>query len=137
LGYAIGAIVANRKLHDVPAGGVIGVSMIFASLVYAPLSLPNLPGEMAATSLESLLAVIILGLICSAAAFVLFFMLIREVGPAKSTLITFLNTAVALILGIVFLGEPITTGLVIGIPLIATGLWLAGGGELESELSKA
>jgi uncharacterized membrane protein len=52
-------------------------------------------------------------------------------------LITFVNTAVALVLGIIFLGEPITTGLLLGIPLITIGLVLAGGGELESELSKA
>jgi drug/metabolite transporter (DMT)-like permease len=96
-----------------------------------------LPSEFAGASLESLLAVIILGLVCSAAAFVLFFMLIKEIGPAKSTLITFVNTAVALVLGIIFLGEPITTGLLLGIPLITIGLVLAGGGELESELSKA
>ena len=64
-------------------------------------------------------------------------MLIKEIGPAKSTLITFVNTAVALLLGIVFLNEPITIGLILGIPLITVGLVLAGGGESETELSKA
>jgi drug/metabolite transporter (DMT)-like permease len=137
LGYSIAPIVANIKLHDVPSAGVIGVSMGFVALVYAPFSIPNLPGEFTGARVESLLAVIILGLVCSAAAFVLFFMLIKEIGPAKSTLITFVNTAVALVLGIIFLGEPITTGLLLGIPLIALGLVLAGGGERESELSKA
>ena len=137
LGYSIAPIVANIKLHDVPSAGVIGVSMGFVAVVYAPFSIPNLPAEFAGASLESLLAILVLGLICSAAAFVLFFILIKEIGPAKSTLITFVNTAVALVLGIIFLGEPITTGLLIGIPLITVGLLLAGGGELESELSKA
>lgn len=137
LGYSIAPIVANIKLHDVPSAGVIGVSMGFVALVYAPFSIPNLAVEFAGASLGSLLAVTILGLVCSAAAFILFFMLIKEIGPAKSTLITFANTAVALVLGIIFLGEPITNGLILGIPLITIGLVLAAGGELESELSKA
>ena len=72
-----------------------------------------------------------------AAQNVIFFMLIKEVGPAKATLITYVNTAVALSLGIIFLGEQITIGLVVGIPLITIGLILAGGRESEPELSKA
>lgn len=136
LGYSIAPIVANIKLHDVPSAGVIGVSMAFVSIVYAPFSLPQLGQEMSSATGESLVAVLILGLVCSAAAFVLFFMLIKEIGPAKSTLITFVNTAVALVLGVIFLGEPITIGLLVGIPLITAGLFLAGGGDRESELSK-
>jgi len=85
----------------------------------------------------SLMAVVVLGLVCSAAAFVIFFKLIKEVGPAKATLITYVNTAVALSLGIIFLGEQITIGLLVGIPLITIGLVLAGGREREPELSKA
>ena len=137
IGYAIAPIVANIKLHDVPSAGVIGLSLGIVSVVYAPFSVPSLSQEFAGATLESIWAVAVLGLVCSAAAFVIFFMLIKEVGPAKSTLITFINTAVALLLGIVFLNEPITIGLVLGIPLITAGLVLAGGGESETELSKA
>lgn len=137
IGYAIAPIVANIKLHDVPSAGVIGISLGIVSVVYAPFSLPTLGEEFAQASLDSLWAIVVLGLVCSAAAFVIFFMLIKEIGPAKSTLITFVNTAVALLLGIVFLSEPITIGLILGIPLITVGLVLAGGGESETELSKA
>jgi drug/metabolite transporter (DMT)-like permease len=56
----------------------------------------------------------------------LFFALIKEIGPARATLITYLNTLVALVLGVVFLNEPITAGLVIGFPLILIGSWFAG-----------
>ena len=58
-------------------------------------------------------------------AFVLFFELIREIGPVKASLITYVNTAVALLLGIVFLAEPVTPGLLIGIPMITLGLYLS------------
>jgi drug/metabolite transporter (DMT)-like permease len=76
----------------------------------------------------------VLGLVCSALAFVVFFMLIQEVGPVRATLITYVNTAVALFLGIVFLNEPITIGLAVGLPLIAFGLYLAGGTEKIREI---
>lgn len=137
MGYAIAPIVANIKLHDVPSAGVIGVSMAIVAIAYSPFSIPRLPGELASASPASLMAVGVLGLVCSAAAFVIFFMLIKEIGPAKATLITYVNTAVALLLGIVFLNEPITIGLIVGIPLITIGLIMAGGREREPELSKA
>jgi drug/metabolite transporter (DMT)-like permease len=136
LGYAVAPIVANIKLKDVSSASMIGLSMVMVSVVYAPFAVPNLGSEIAQSSAQSLIAVLVLGLVCSAAAFVLFFQLIKEVGPAKSSLITYVNTAVALFLGIVFLSEPITIGLLIGIPLITVGLVLAGGANNETEVSK-
>jgi len=137
VGYAIAPIIANIKLRDVSSASMIGLSMVMVSVVYAPFAVPNLGSELVSASLTSIIAVLVLGLVCSALAFVLFFKLIKEVGPAKSSLITYLNTAVALFLGIVFLSEPITIGLLIGIPLITVGLVLAGGGERQDESSKA
>jgi len=137
IGYSIAPIVANIKLHEVPSAAVIGLSMAFVAFIYSPFSLPRLQGEFASATGTSIMAVVVLGLVCSATAFVIFFMLIKEVGPAKATLITYVNTAVALSLGIVFLGEPITIGLLVGIPLITLGLILAGGSQREPELAKA
>ena len=79
-------------------------------------------------------ALVVLGLVCSAAAFVIFFRLIKEVGPAKASLITYLNTAVALTLGTIFLNEPVTTGLLIGLPMIAIGLYLSGGATAKEDI---
>jgi drug/metabolite transporter (DMT)-like permease len=69
--------------------------------------------------------VVALGLLCTAFAFILFFSLVAEVGPARTTVITYINPAVAVILGVVVLSEPITLGLVIGFPLILLGSYLA------------
>jgi drug/metabolite transporter (DMT)-like permease len=86
----------------------------------------EIPGELAAKpSVDGWIALLVLGLICSALAFVVFFNLIKEVGPVKASLITYVNTAVALLLGTVFLAEPVTPGLLIGIPLITVGLYLS------------
>ena len=134
LGYAIAPIVANIKLSDVPSAGVIGLSMAFVAIVYSPFSLPNLGAEFASATAASLWSLVVLGLVCSAAAFVIFFQLIKEVGPAKASLITYLNTAVALTLGTIFLNEPLTAGLLIGIPLIAIGLYLSGGATAKEDI---
>ena len=134
LGYAIAPIVANQKLSDVPTAGVIGLSMVIVSSIYSPFALPNIGAELADASLNAMLALVVLGLVCSAAAFVVFFMLIKEIGPAKATLITYPNTAVAIVLGVSFLNEPITVGLIVGIPLIAIGLYLAGGASAKEDV---
>ena len=89
--------------------------MAMVALIYSPFAVPKLPNELASASPDSIIALLVLGLVCSAAAFVVFFALIKIVGPVKASLITYVNTAVALLLGIVFLQEPITTGLIIGI----------------------
>ena len=134
LGYAVAPIVANIKLSDVPSAGVIGLSMAIVGSLYAPFSLPNLGTQFASATGSSLCALVVLGLVCSAAAFVIFFRLIKEVGPAKASLITYLNTAVALTLGTIFLNEPVTTGLLIGLPMIAIGLYLSGGATAKEDI---
>jgi drug/metabolite transporter (DMT)-like permease len=126
LGYAVAPAIANAKLKDVPTVGVIGLSLTMVAVFYAIPALSALPGEIAAgpawTSVGSLVG---LGVISSALAFVLFFELVREVGSARATLVTYPNTAWALLLGIVFLHEPITIGLLTGLPLVALGSYLA------------
>jgi len=72
-----------------------------------------------------LLAIGLLGVVCTAVAFLLFFALIAEVGPVRATIITYVNPAVALALGVALLGEPLTIGAVAGFALILAGLFLA------------
>jgi drug/metabolite transporter (DMT)-like permease len=71
------------------------------------------------------MALIVLGVVCSAVAFILFFDLIKEIGSARATLITYPNTAVAFLIGIVFLTEPITLGIILGFPLVLIGSYFA------------
>ena len=127
VGYALAPALIAHKIGFVPTAGVISLSMVFVGFIYLiPASLA-LPQEIAAgPAIESWIALIVLGVVCSAVAFVIFFALIKEIGAARATLITYLNTLVALVLGIVFLGEPITPGLLIGLPLVLVGSWFAG-----------
>jgi len=126
VGYAIAPAIAAQKLNGVETVGVISLSLAMVAVVYAVPALIALPAEIAAgPAIESWIALGVLGVICSAVAFVIFFMLIREIGSARATLITYLNTAVALVLGILFLSEPLTLGIIIGFPLVLVGSYFA------------
>ena len=72
-----------------------------------------------------MLAVVALGVVCTALALALFFALIREAGPQRALVITFVNPAVAVLLGVLLLGEPFTLGLALGLPLVLVGCVLA------------
>jgi drug/metabolite transporter (DMT)-like permease len=124
IGYAIGPLIISRKLDDLPGIGVITMSLAMASVLYAPVALTHLPSSV---SLEVIGAIVGLALVCTALAFLLFFELIVEVGPARSTVITYVNPGVAILLGVLVLGEPFTWGIAFGFPLILLGSWLATG----------
>ena len=126
VGYAVAPIVANRTPGDVPTLGVIGVSLTMVSVIYLPFAVFTVPADIAAVpSLEAWGSVAVLGFMCSALAFVIFFDLIREIGPARASLITYVNVAVAMVLGVVFLAEPLTLGMLVGFPLVVLGSYLA------------
>lgn len=125
--YAIAPIVAGRTMPNVSGLALSGVSLAMVSAIYLPFALVSLPDDLVRDPApEGWWAVIILGAVSSAFAFVLFFALIKHVGPRRATLITYVNLLVAAFLGIVFLGEPVTTGILIGFPLVVVGSYLAG-----------
>ena len=126
LGYAVAPAIVNTKMQHVPAAGMMSLSLLMVAAFYAIPAIGALPGEFAAgPSAESVWALVGLGIVSSAVAFVMFFELVKEVGSARATLVTYPNTAWALLLGIVLLGEPITFGLLTGLPLVALGSYLA------------
>jgi drug/metabolite transporter (DMT)-like permease len=118
LGYAIGPIIISRKLNDVPPLGVVAGSLIIAVVLYAPFAPFFWPAH---ASVGAIASVVGLGVFCTAIAFIAFFALIAEVGPARATVITYINPVVAIILGVIFLHEPLTLGMAIGFPLVIVG----------------
>ena len=94
-----------------------------AAVVYAPLAALTWPRT--TPSVQVLLALAGLGVICTAAAFLVFFRLIAEVGPARATVITYVNPAVAVALGVIILGEPLTPAIGAAFVLILGGSVLA------------
>ncbi|WP_231563011.1 DMT family transporter [Microbacterium mangrovi] len=128
--YATAPFVVAHKLPDVPSLGTITLSLGAVGLVYLPIGLLTQHGV---PSLRSSVSLLLLAVLCTAVAFIAFFALIGEVGPAKAGLFTYVNPVVALALGAVILGEPITAGLLIGFPLVLVGCWLAAtGGRIRA-----
>ncbi|HEV8469944.1 MAG TPA: DMT family transporter [Candidatus Limnocylindria bacterium] len=123
VGYAIGPMIVARRLREVPAVGVIAASLVLTAIAYAPIGVAQLPAHIPST--QALLAVVLLGVVCTAVGFVLFFELITEVGPNRATVITYFNPVVALALGVALLGEPLTVGIGAGFALIAFGSFVA------------
>jgi drug/metabolite transporter (DMT)-like permease len=123
LGYAIAPIIADRKLVGVPTLATIALSLTGVAVLYLPIAAFSHPAHL--PRFNALAAVVALGLVCTASAFLLFFELIAEVGPAKSSMITFVNPAVAVAGGVLFLGETIKAGVIVGAPLVLVGLVLS------------
>lgn len=123
-GYAVGPIILARKLSHVPPLGVVAASLILAFVFYLP-GIPFFWPE--SVSAPALGAVVGLGLFCTALAFVLLLGLVSAVGPARATVVAYVNPVVAILLGAVFLGESLTVGLGLGFGLILAGSFLATG----------
>ena len=122
VGYAVAPRLFNHYLSDLPSLGVIATSLAIAALVYAPFGLSDLPAHLPTEVIASLIG---LAFIPTLAGFLVFFALVREIGPARTNVVTYVNTAVALILGVVLLREPFTLGIGLGFPLVIAGCVLA------------
>ncbi len=124
VGYGTAPLIVTRKLGDVHGVAASSVALAVTAVVYAPFALTRLD-EVSAAPGTALLSVAVLGVVCTAVALSLFFALIREVGPQRALVITFLNPAVAVLLGVLLLDEPFTLGLAVGLPLVIAGCALA------------
>jgi drug/metabolite transporter (DMT)-like permease len=134
VGYALGPMIIARRLRGLRPVGVVATSLALTAVAYAPIGVLQLPSHV--PSLKVVLAVAALGVVCTALAFVLFFALIAEVGPVRATVITYVNPAVALLLGVLILGEPFTAGAGVGFALILAGSFLATRRTAESRSNR-
>jgi drug/metabolite transporter (DMT)-like permease len=121
--YATGPLIANRKLAGVPSVAVNAASLSLAAVVYAPLAALDWPSSVPAAKV--LLSLAGLAVICTALAFIVFFSLIAEVGPARASVITYVNPAVAVVLGVAVLGEHVTPLMLAAFAAILAGSVLA------------
>src|SRR4029078_8887226 len=113
----------TRGLEGVASLGVMALSLGLVALLYAPIAVTQWPT--AVLSPNVLISLVVLGVVCSAAAFILFAALIDEIGPVRATVIAYLNRAVAAILGVLVLNETLTVPMVIGFVLVTIGSLLA------------
>lgn len=121
--YAIGPVIVQRRLDGVPALGVIAAALAVTALAFVPIAASRVPDAM--PSADAVAATLGLSVVCTALAFVLFFALIGEIGPMRATVITYVNPAVAAVLGVAILGERFTVGMGVGFVLVLVGSLLA------------
>jgi drug/metabolite transporter (DMT)-like permease len=124
VGYAVGPAILARQLGGLPGIGVMSVALTVAAVVYVPIVWlgDGIPSSM--PSANVVWSVVLLAVVCTAAAFLLLFALVAEVGPVRATTITYVNPAVAVLAGAVFLGEPVTVWKLIGFLLVVSGSYL-------------
>ena len=123
VGYALGPAILARPLNGLPTVGIMAVSLTLCAILFAPIAATQWPTVV--PSAQALIAIVVLATVCTAAAFLLFGALIDEVGPVRSTVITYINPAVAAVLGVLVLRETFTVPMAIGFGLVITGSILA------------
>jgi drug/metabolite transporter (DMT)-like permease len=123
--YAIAPFIIATKLRDVPSLGSITLALFAVGIFYTPIAFLT---QHEVPTVASTVSLVALAVLCTAVAFIVFFALIRRVGPVRAPLFTYVNPVVAIVLGTVILGEQLTLGLLIGFPLVILGCWLAATG---------
>jgi drug/metabolite transporter (DMT)-like permease len=122
-GYGVGAMLIKHKLQGVPPVGVAGANMAVAALVTLPLALAALPDH--APSFKAAGGLVLLGVAGTGMAFLWFYTLIAEIGPARASIIAYIAPGFSVVYGVVLMEEPFSAGAVAGLALILAGSWLA------------
>lgn len=123
IAYAYAVMFVQSGLPGVSGVAINGVAMLITAIFYLPFTVVQWPSHHINQS--AIWSVVALGIFSSGIAFAIFFILVDIIGVARASLVTYLNTAFAVILGVIILGEPITTGIIIGLPLVLLGSYLA------------
>jgi drug/metabolite transporter (DMT)-like permease len=123
LGYAIGPMVLKRHLADIDSRASMAGALVVASVALLPFAAADPPDGVPPA--PALVALAVLGLVCTAAGLVGYGILVAEVGAGRALVVTYVNPVVALALGIVFLDERPGLGALLGLALILVGSWLS------------
>ncbi|MEO9180297.1 MAG: DMT family transporter [Acidimicrobiales bacterium] len=125
LGYCFGPIILGTKLVHVPGVVVVAGATAVVAVCWIPWDLFHWPTHVSG---ETWSCVAVLSVVCTATAFLVFFELVKEVGSSRSVVVTYFNTAIAVVLGIIGLHESLTAGIIFGFPLVLIGCIFATSG---------
>jgi len=123
IGYSVAPVILSRFLMGLPPVGVTAAALTLCAIAYAPAAALQWPASLPSPGVIA--AVAVLAVVCTALAFLLFFALIGEIGPVRATVITYINPAVAAVLGVLVLHESFTIGMAVGFLLVIAGSTLA------------
>ena len=133
-GYAVGPMTLKAKLSSLDPRATMGASLLISAIVLTPFAAFTTPSETPDT--DVIVSLVVLGVVCTALAFVIFAALIAEIGPGRALVITYVNPVVAVALGVLVLDERPGAGAVAGLLLILAGSWLSTDGRLPPWLSR-
>jgi drug/metabolite transporter (DMT)-like permease len=126
VGYSAGSFVVKHRLGDARPLGVVAPVMTVSAVLLLPPAIASAPGTVPGPG--PLAAVVALGLFGTGAAFVIFYLLIGTVGPARTMIVSYVAPGFAVVYGATLLGEPVTAATLAGLALIVGGSSLAAGG---------
>jgi drug/metabolite transporter (DMT)-like permease len=121
--YAYAVNMITKKMPGVSGLSLNGIAMGISAIFFAPFAIAQWPTT--AVPVNAIWSMIGLGVLCTALAFVLFFKVMADIGPARASLVTYLNTSVAVVLGVLILSEPLTLGIMVGLPMVLVGSYFA------------
>jgi drug/metabolite transporter (DMT)-like permease len=133
--YAISWLLVKHKMAGAAPEAVAGGTMLVAAVVTLPLLVASPPAS--APALDSVASIVALGVGGTGIAFVLFYTLIAEIGPARAAMVSYVAPAFSIVYGVVLLGESLTVAAVGGLVLILAGSWLGAQGRLPRFLSRS
>lgn len=128
LGYALGAFYLRRNLAGVQPVGTVAAAMGVSALMLAPFAAISFPADM--PGLDTVGALLVLGVGGTGIAFLLFYTLIAEMGPTRASLVAYVAPGFSVVYGVALLGEPFTAATLAGLVLILGGSWLAAESRL-------
>ncbi|HUV57262.1 MAG TPA: DMT family transporter [Acidimicrobiales bacterium] len=131
LGYTIGPMILAHKLDHVPGVAVVAGATAIVAVGWTPWTVVHWPAHVSAETINS---VLVLSIVCTAGAFLVFFQLVKEVGSTRSVVVTYVNTGIAVVLGVLGLNEPLTIGIAIGFPLVLIGSIYATSGVTPDDV---
>lgn len=123
IGYAIAPTLARRKIPEIDGAAVNGLAMLITTIIYAPFAIADWPHHH--VRINSIYSLIALGIFPTAICFVVFFKLIADIGNARASLVAYVNTGVAVLIGVIVLHEKLTAGILVGLPLVLLGSYFA------------
>jgi drug/metabolite transporter (DMT)-like permease len=123
VGYAIGPMIIKRHLLEYDARATMAASLTVAAVLLTPAGLLTVPESVPPA--DAITSLVVLGVLCTAAAFVILMVLVSEVGAGRASIITYINPVIAVALGVIVLGETPGAGAIAGLLLILAGSWLA------------
>lgn len=123
IGYSYAVMMVQKALPGVSGIAINALAMLFTAIFYLPWAIVQWPTQQISDG--AIRAVVGLGILSTGAAFAAFFTLTAIIGVARGSLVTYLNTACAVVLGVIILNEPLTVGIVLGLPLVLIGSYFA------------